>query len=540
MKFKKSSLALIAAISSFGMLLSSCNLFKKKGGDEEDEKEIYVKPTFEGELEKDENGKIIFDNVELTMWSIIGDPDLTIHKKLIEKFNDEYAGQIYINLVSQAHADYYPALETTWKNDFESFPDMCFMHNEKTATYANKGYLYPLSDDTLQELGCSLDFSKVYENIDRVTKFNNVRFAVPVDAHGFLTNFRADIIIKNGLGFDGNTRAIPSSRAEYQKLLKDLKDKAAAGQLLIRNINRGADHAWTTAPTSWAPSCYQSTDPDGFSALYANGGKMASEDGKTITFQNNAGFKQYIVDQVNAYNLGYYTNGTNTEYFPAGNVAMFNEGPWWASMQYGPNFNNSELTVVNASLHVTQDDVDNYSTPYVPMHPNGWWSLDESSPTAHKWYGNGHIMALTKHIKDINVAAACVEFMNWYINGKSQQNINGANQEAYNLAYWASSGHMPAWKHVYNSDEYHYYVQNGTSKLTLQALGNPEDIIAMESHPYETTIFNALANCVQSVQDKMRAGTPGTVSLDIVQSTVDEVVASAQATLDMLYESEEF
>ena len=81
-------------------------------------------------------------------------------------------------------------------------------------------------------------------------------------------------------------------------------------------------------------------------------------------FQNNAGFKQYIVDQVNAYNLGYYTNGTNTEYFPAGNVAMFNEGPWWASMQYGPNFNNSELTVVNASLHVTQDDVDNYSTPY--------------------------------------------------------------------------------------------------------------------------------------------------------------------------------
>ena len=531
MKIKKPSFAIVAAISSFTLALSGCNLFKKGGGDDKEEEEIYVKPTFEGELERDENGKIIFDNVEVTMWSIIGDPDLTIHKKLIEKFNDEYAGQIYINLVSQAHADYYPALETTWKNDFEAFPDLCFMHNEKTATYANKGYLYALSDETLTELGSRLDFSQVYENIDRVTKYNGVRFAVPVDAHGFLTNFRTDIILKNGCGFDGNTRAIPKSRAEYQSLLKNLKDKAAAGTLLIRDINRGANHAWKTAPTSWAPSCYQSTDPDGFSALYANDGQMTSEDGRTITFQNNEGFKTYIKDQVENYNKGYFTNGTNTEYFPAGNVAMFNEGPWWASMTYGPSYNNDELLQVGNGI--TQDDIDNYGTPYTPMHPDGWWSLNESSANAHKWYGNGHIMALTKHIKDINVAAAAVEFMNWYINGQTQQKINGTNQDASVLAYWCSSGHAAAWKHVYNSTEYAYYVN---TNLTLKALGSPENIIAMESHPYETTIFNALANCVQSVQDKMRAGTPGSVSLDIVDQTISEVVASAQAQLDMYYE----
>ena len=531
MKFKKTFFTLLAGVAALTMSLTGCG-----GRDDDDSSDIYVKPTFEGELERDDEGNIIFDNVELTMWSIIGDPDLTIHKKLIEKFNDEYAGQIYIKLVSQAHADYYPALETTWKNDFESFPDMCFMHNEKTATYANKGYLYPIADDTLEELGCQLDFSQVYENIDRVTKFNGVRFAVPVDAHGFITNFRTDIILKNELGFENNTRAIPKSRAEYQSLLTALKNKAAAGNLWIRNITKGSDHAWKKAPTTWAPSCYQSTDPDGLSALYANGGRMTSEDGRTITFQDNQGFVTYIKDQVENYNKGMFDNGFNTELFPAGNVAMFNEGPWWASMSYGPMYNNTDLTTVSETLHVTQEDVDKYGTPYVPMHPDGWWSLDESSATAHKWYGNGHIMALTKHITDINVAAACVEFMNWYINGKTEYKINGTNQDAYNLAYWASSGHMPAWKMVYNSDEYHYYV---STNLTLQALGNPEDIIAMESHPYETTIFNALASCVQTVQDTMRAGQPGTVSLDMVDQKIAEVVASAQATLDMLYEAEE-
>ena len=531
MRIRKSCFAFLVSVAAVALSLTACGKGSGEGGGNDD---IYNPPEFEGELDRDEEGNIIFDNVELTMWSIIGDPDLTIHKKLIDKFNSDYAGQIYIKLVSQAHADYYPALETTWKNDFESFPDLCFMHNEKTATYANKGYLFPLEDKTLEDLGCKLDFSKVYENIDRVTKFNNTRFAVPVDAHGFITNFRTDIILKNELGFDNNTRAIPKSHAEYQSLLKALKDKAASGSLLIRNITKGQDHAWKTAPTSWQPTCYQSTDPDGLSALYANGGSMTSADGKTITFHNNEGFKTYITDQVENWQKGYFTNGTNTELFPAGNVAMFNEGPWWASMSYDPMYNNADLKTVNASLHVTQDDVDKYSTPYVPMHPDGWWSLDESSPLAHKWYGNGHIMALTKHITDINVAAACVEFMNWYINGKTEYKINGQNQEAYNLAYWCSSGHIPAWKSVYDSEEYKFYL---SSNVTLQALGNPENIIAMESHPYETTIFNAVATCVSSVQDLMRAGT---CTLADVDKTISDVVNSAQAALDMLYEAEEF
>lgn len=529
MNTKKSRFIFLAGMAALSLGLAGCG----GGGGDEESQNINEKPKFEGELDRDDDGKIIFDNVEVTMWSIIGEPDLKIHKKLIEKFNYDYAGQINIKLVSQAHADYYPALENTWKNDKEAFPDLCFMHNEKTATYAEKGYLYPLEDDTLEELGCELDFSQIYENIDRVTKYNDVRFAVPVDAHGFLTNFRTDIILKNGLGFDGNTRAIPQSRAEYQGLLKALRDKAAAGQLWIRNINKGADHAWKLASTDWAPSCYQSTDPDGLSALYANGGSMTKNGGKTICFQENQGFKQYIIDQVENHAKGYFTNGTNTELFPLGETAMFNEGPWWASMSYEDLYNNSDLTSVNAALNVTQDDVDNYSRPYTPMHPDGWWSLDESSPNAHKWYGNGHIMALTRTVTDINVAAACIEFMNWYIKGMGEYKINGQNKQAYNLAYWCSSGHASAWKNVYESEEYGFY---RSTNATLKALGSPENIIAMESHPYETTIFNAVAQAVGDVQTKMRSATGCTVAE--AEGIIADVAASAQGALDMYYEED--
>ena len=102
------------------------------------------------------------------------------------------------------------------------------------------------------------------------------------------------------------------------------------------------------------------------------------------------------------------------------------------------------------------------------------------------------------------------------------------------MAYWCSSGHIPAWKSVYDSEEYKFYL---SSNVTLQALGSPENIIAMESHPYETTIFNAVATCVSSVQDLMRAGN---CTLADVDKTISDVVNSAQAALDMLYEAEEF
>ena len=58
----------------------------------------------------------------------------------------------------------------------------------------------------------------------------------------------------------------------------------------------------------------------------------------------------------------------------------------------------------------------------------------------------------------------------------------------------------------------------------------------MESHPYETTIFNAVANSVLSVQDLMRAGS---CSLADAEAKLNETVVSAQAALDMLYEAEE-
>ena len=50
-------------------------------------------------------------------------------------------------------------------------------------------------------------------------------------------------------------------------------------------------------------------------------------------------------------------------------------------------------------------------------------------------------------------------------------------------------------------------------------------------------VFNAVANCVESVHTLMRAGT---CTLAKAEEEIAKVVASAQTSLDMLYDAEDF
>lgn len=476
----------------------------------------------------DENGKAIFEEeVNLKVWCIIGDPDQKVFNDLVTKFNNEYSGLVHLNMTYVGHFDFYNNLQNTFTNDKDSMPDVLVMHNEKTAEYADRGYLLPL-DEITKKTTIETDYSSVYENIDRVTMFNNKRYAVPMDAHGFVTSIRQDIVKKNELGFDGNTRFIPNNRQEYQQLLEGLRNKADAGELWTRNLNKGQNHAWKKADKNiFYPEYFQSTDPDGLSALYANNGKLADATGTKITFHENEGFKTYILDQVRRFNnrLMSDASGGNAESFGAGNIALFPEGPWWVSQQYTLQWNNVELTKAGEKGVTAEDAADPiYSKPYIASRPTGWWTTDENkdSENGKKWYGNGHAISLTNHITSAQSAAAAMTFINWFTQGKD------SDTDSYHLATWCNSGHIPAYKNVYDSEEYKNYL---AKNMTLRALGNPSDIVAMEGLAYETTIFNSLSTAISLVQSQLKTSA-GCTEDDAVE-LIKKAVEDGQASLDL-------
>jgi len=527
---KVTSLLLIAVLL-LGVV--GCGKDKTPEGDPDDISGIV------DDLPRDENGKFdvsFLENVQLNMWSVIGQPDQDTLLNLVKQFNKEYAGMIEIKVNSVGHYDYYNALDSTYANDYANFPDMCFMHNEKNIEYALKGYFYPL-DDLITAANIGIDFANAYDNIEKTTIYEGKHYGIPVDAHGYLTQIRQDIIKKNGLGFENNTRFIPQSYDEYQTLLEGLRALADSGELWVRNINLDQDHSWyqlkngnskldaaATATTSnFYPSFFHSQESDNLTALYVNGGSLADANGN-VAFHKNEGFVKYVTDLVERYNDRLYGDAGNKEAaFPTGQIVMFSEGPWMVANTYDIWWNNNQLSTAG-KLGVTEEDAKDpiYQNPYAVARP--YYMASESAPaaTASKWYGNGHVITLTKKITNMQKVAAALVFAEWYT-----QSTNDAGE--YNLTTWCKSGHVPAWKNVYESASYKALE---AKSITLKAMGNPEQIISLESTKYATTLITGLTTAVGDVSAQLLSADGCTA--DKAKQTVNDVAQSTQEAINLL------
>ncbi len=491
------------------------------------------------DLPRDENGEFVpeyLENVQLHMWSVIGQPDQKTLLDLVKEFNKEYAGMIEVVVTSVGHYDYYNALDSTYANDYGNFPDICFMHNEKNIEYALKGYFHSL-DEIIEQTGVGIDFANAYDNIEKTTIHEGKHYGVPVDAHGYLTQIRQDIIKKNGLGFDGNTRFVPQSYDEYQTLLESLRALADSGELWVRNINLDEDHSWyqvkdgnpnlaanaVVTVDNFYPAFFHSQESDNLTALYVNGGSLLDESGK-VAFHKNEGFTQYVTDLVERYNAKLYGDAGNKEAaFPTGQVVMFSEGPWMVANTYDIWWNNKQLSTAG-KLGVTAEDASDpvYTNPYIAARPYYMAADSAPSSTASKWYGNGHVITLTKKITNMQKAAAALIFAEWLTQA---QNAEGD----YNLTEWCKAGHVPAWKNVYESKSY----KDAESKsMTLQAMGDPEQIIALESTKFATTLISGLTTAVGDVQAKLLSVDGCTV--DKAKQALEATAQSTQEALNLL------
>lgn len=488
------------------------------------------------DLPRGEDGKFdatLLENVQLNLWSVIGLPDQEILLDLIKEFNKQYAGMIEIKVTSVGHYDYYNALDSTYANDYSNFPDVCLMHNEKNIEYALKGYFYPL-DELIDKTGIGIDFANAYDNIEKTTIHDGKHYGIPIDAHGYLTQIRQDIIKKNGLGFDGNTRFVPQNYEEYQTLLEGLRALADSGELWVRNINLDQDHSWyqlkngnpnldaaaQATVDNFYPVFFHSQESDNLTALYVNGGSLLDANGK-VAFQNNEGLKQYITDHVNRFNSKLYGDAGNKEAaFPTGQVVMFSEGPWQVANTYDIWWNNKQLSTAG-KLGVTEEDAADpiYANPYTVARP--YYMADDSAPaeTASKWYGNGHVITVTKKVTSMQKVAAALIFAEWLTQGQDE---NGN----YNLTEWCKAGHLPAWQNVYESDSY----QAAAAKsITLTAMGDPADIIALESTRYATTLIAGLTTAVGDIQSQLLSVDGCTVEL-----ALEKLLATANSTQEAI------
>ena len=136
MKKQLIAFSVLACASS----LALCACGKNNGNNNEE------MPAIIDDLERDENGKFdvnLLDNVQLNLWSVIGQPDQVVLENQVKEFNKQFAGLIEIKLKSVGHYDYYNALSYAPATEVISFT----FNNEYfyiTACNAAKIYNYSI------------------------------------------------------------------------------------------------------------------------------------------------------------------------------------------------------------------------------------------------------------------------------------------------------------------------------------------------------------------------------------------------------------
>ena len=99
----------------------------------------------------------------------------------------------------------------------------------------------------------------------------------------------------------------------------------------------------------------------------------------------------------------------------------------------------------------------------------------------------------------------------------------------YNLTEWCKAGHIPAWKNVYESEGY----KTAASKsITLTAMGDPAQVMALESTQFATTLISGLTTAVGDVQAQLLSADGCTVAK--AKETFAAIAQSTQEAINLL------
>lgn len=432
------------------------------------------------DLSVDSSGNVEFKDVELNVWSIIGDPDQVYLGKVNKAFNDLYNGQISANIKSFSTSSFYTSLANTIQSDPESAPDVIIYHSERLTSMIDNNIIIPL-DNYLQYTGQSFDANDYFQNvIEECYGKNGSLYGVPLDVHAGVWFTRSDILEKNGF-------SKPTNLQEFKDVCNGLIKLNNEGKMWHRAMSKTKPNAceWTQMKlASFSPVCMYSGDniESGWipqSAVFQNGGSLTTDEGKPAwntdglkatmqmfrDWQTGNGYEGKLV----AENLDANSIWTN---FASGNAVFTCEGPWWSEERL------NEYESVLGSL--TDDEGKTYQ-PVDILNMGKLYAQDPSKDYADSIYGVGHCFSITRTVNsDIKKAAGLL--YSQYMTSHAVEYMEG--------------GHLPASKTVYNSQQ---FKTSSFYNRYLKEFGEPSSFKMLGRTPYYEEVYVQLKKVYQDV-----------------------------------------
>ncbi|MBO8426053.1 MAG: extracellular solute-binding protein [Firmicutes bacterium] len=461
-------------------------------------------------LQTDSSGGVVFDNVKLTVWSVIGDPDQTYLNMVNNTFNDLYQGQIEVELQPVSESVYYTQLANVINTDPDMAPDVVLFHSERLTTLARDNIIVPM--DEYFELSQS-DFSRddYLENVMAECLYEGKTYGVPLDVHAGVWFVRTDILEKNGL-------SKPSSLSEFKNVCNELIRLNEAGELWHRAMDETKPAAgdWVQ---SRLPNFYPvvMSDTGGIengwipqTAVFQNGGELTDSRGypawnTDALIKVMSMFRDWQSGQ--GYEGRFVGPGQSSETvwsnLASGNAVFSCEGPWWIEQRFDEYERN---------LGDREDSEGKTYKPLDIMNMSKLYALDENADCASDIYGVGHCFSITRTC-DSNAKRAAAAVYAEYMTSHSASYMQG--------------GHLPASKEVLSSPQ---YLESEYYERYLQEFGDPENFRMLGNTPYYTEVYEGLKSVyIDIFSSNMASRTPE----QIVESRYNEAVQAIQSSEDL-------
>ncbi len=487
------ALALIGAVSCSGGKVNSSSLVSSTDGTVD-----------EGDIVRDENGNILYDNVRLEMWSVTTGDDAKTQDEIIARFNETYAGMITVQTSHISRYELETQLQSTMEFDREHAPDLLFSHSSRSNEYLERDWLLPL-EGYLDKADISLDKDDYVSSLLDAATIDGRVYGLPQDVHSAMVEVRLDILEKNGLN-------VPHSYAELVEVCTEAIELAREGNLWIRGQNSSGYSAseWRKASVSTDYEPFPIAYGDmwvheflGYTAAIQNGGQIVGKD-KMPAFDSDevANGLQLLRDwskpSPTSLNRYAFSKDYGAEYdvgytpFLSGNALFKLNGPWAYA---------NDLTDFDRDLK-NDGGSDNITT----IALSDLFSLDPSSENASKIKGEGHAFMLFSTVKSTTKACAAMVFADWMVNNAGID--------------WARRGHLPSLKSVEQAEEY----QNDPDYLRfIRNWGSCADYVVIEPTPYYTYIDTYFKNSVRYAMDSSSTKTIASVLKEQTADCIDYI-----------------
>ena len=475
---------LVGVLTAVSVLLAACGGNGDGGGGKTQTTIDTPWWTTKGELSKNDDGSINFQNVELRLLTIVTGGDLTPLTDIVNTFNKANKGKINIEVEAVNETKY--AEQVANRIQFNQFtPDILMTHTKLQKGLASKEYIQPL-DEIIEATGYQIDWNDYSETFakDSNLGYANANFIVPID-------MQSEVVLYNKQMLEELNMAVPQTRDEFLAVCEAFKE-ANTGKsnmnAVLMPTEKGHFHNYVY-PTAYVQ----------------NGGVLYNEEtykAEWTAEQNLEAFRNANESILSLQRAGYMKLGEEEEsamlrFYE--NKGLFLFIPPWritSSGQVLENYAKKNGISITASDYMTKicERIGGMSLARI-------FAMDSNAASAEYVYVDSHSFSVSNTVKDITKKAACLEFIMWF------------TENAQVTAKWAEVGHNSCNTKVLNNPEYteSIYIssiaQNFYDVNNIQTVGSNsygEDLMSSLKglSPHLLSQPNQLESLVKSAQDK--------------------------------------